>query len=280
LGTGLLGEAIGLRLLQQGVPLGVWNRNPDRSQQLLDKGAQRIDQLQGASRGFGAVISVLRDGPSTASVLGQMGELGGTTVLTMGTMGIGESIALGQQLQQQGGQLLEVPVQGSRPEALAGTLILMAAGAEPLFQQQLPLLKHFSTQPKWVGPLGSGAAMKLALNQLIASLSHGFSLALHLIQSAEVPVEAFMAVLRDSALYAPTFDKKLSRMLANNYANPNFSTDLLHKDLALFLRDAKTAGLETSGLDGLATLLSQAQARQLADLDYSALHRLTAGLWE
>lgn len=44
----------------------------------------------------------------------------------------------------------------------------------------------------------------------------------------------FMAILRDSALYAPTFDKKLQRMLDRDYANPNFPTKHLLKDVRLF----------------------------------------------
>ena len=32
LGTGLLGEAIGVRLLQQGIDLRVWNRDPRKAQ--------------------------------------------------------------------------------------------------------------------------------------------------------------------------------------------------------------------------------------------------------
>lgn len=43
-----------------------------------------------------------------------------------------------------------------------------------------------------------------------------------------------MAILRDSALYAPTFDKKLQRMLDRDYANPNFPTKHLLKDVRLF----------------------------------------------
>ena len=93
---------------------------------------------------------------------------------------------------------------------------------------------------------------------MIASLTHSFSLSLRMIQQAGVPVETFMQILRPSALYAPTFDKKLQRMLDHHYADPNFSTALLRKDLKLFLREATATGLQSKGLDGLAALLEQA----------------------
>jgi len=86
-----------------------------------------------------------------------------------------------------------------------------------------------------------------------------------------------MDVLRPSALYAPTVDKKLERMMSHQYSDPNFSTSLLRKDLLLFLREARLAGVNASALDGLASLLDRAEGTELDCGDYSALHELTAG---
>ena len=51
-----------------------------------------------------------------------------------------------------------------------------------------------------------------------------FATSLGLLQQNGASVDAFMDILRGSALYAPTFDKKLQRMLDRDYANPNFPT--------------------------------------------------------
>ena len=275
LGTGLLGEAIGQRLLQQGLTLRVWNRTPDRCHTLLAAGATPLDELKGAALGCDAVITVLRDGAVTAEVIAELGFLQGSTVIPMGTMGVSESKALANQTMEQGGRYLEAPVLGSKPQALNGTLLVMAGGEQAVFDQQQRLLKQLANAPQRVGPVGSGAATKIALNQLIASLTHSFSLSLRLIQQAGVPVETFMEILRPSALYAPTFDKKLQRMLDGHYNDPNFSTALLRKDLMLFLQEASEQGLQTDGLQGVATLLERANGTDLDALDYCALHKLT-----
>ena len=128
-----------------------------------------------------------------------------------------------------------------------------------------------------MGPTGSAAASKLALNQLIASLTHGYSLALRLVQASGLEIEQFMEVLRPSALYAPTVDKKLDRMLSNDFTNPNFSTALLCKDLQLFVRGATLAGVNSEALAGLVDLLTLAEGTALDAGDYSALHALTGG---
>ena len=275
LGTGLLGTAIATRLLEQGLNVHVWNRNPSRIIPLVEKGAIAISDLQRAAEGQRVLITILRDGSSTASVIDTVGALQGSTVIPMGTMGVEESRKLAMQVADQGGRYLEAPVLGSKPQALNGSLLVMAGGEAQVFEAQQPLLSHLCQEPLLVGPVGSGAATKLALNQLIASLTHSFSLSLQLIQRAGVPVETFMSILRPSALYAPTFDKKLQRMLDHTYADPNFSTALLRKDLRLFLEEATTAGLQDQGLSGLLSLLEQAEGTDLDEQDYCALHELT-----
>ena len=275
LGTGLLGTAIATRLLEQGLKVHVWNRDPSRIVSLVEKGATAIDDLGQAAKNNRVLITVFRDGAATASVVGTLEDLQSSTVVPMGTMGVEESRKLATQVADQGGQYLEAPVLGSKPQALNGSLLVMAGGEAEVFEEQRPLLSHLCQEPLLVGPVGSGAATKLALNQLIASLTHSFSVSLQLIQRAGVPVETFMAILRPSALYAPTFDKKLQRMLDHTYADPNFSTALLRKDLRLFLEEATTAGLQDQGLSGLLSLLEQAEGTDLDEQDYCALHELT-----
>ena len=275
LGTGILGSAIVQRLLAQGLDVHVWNRNPSKLPPLIDLGAIAITDLEAVSHECGSIVTVLTDGTVTAEVIAALGSLEGSTVIPMGTMGVAESRTLAAQVLQNNGHYLEAPVLGSRPQALSGTLLVMAGGEAADFHQQQNLLRHLSDRPIHVGAVGSGAATKIALNQLIASLTHSFSLSLHLIQQAGVPVETFMDILRPSALYAPTFDKKLERMLKSEYNDPNFSTALLRKDLALFLEETTAAGLQDLGLKGLAQLLDQAKGTQLDHQDYCAIHELT-----
>lgn len=279
LGTGLLGSAIGSRLLERGHRLTVWNRSLQRCEALAAAGATVAASPAEAAQQATWLITVLSDGPTTAAVLlDQVGPaLAGRRVLQMGTIGSGESVALAAAVAARGGRYLEAPVLGSRPEALSGSLQLMAGGPRDLLEEALPLLRHLAPEPLHLGEVGSAMATKLAQNQLIASLTHAFSLSLHLVQQQGVDPQAFMGVLRGSALYAPTFDKKLERELSGDYANPNFPTAHLRKDLALFLREAEASGLNGEGLLGLLKLLQGATAAGLDAQDYCALHALTAG---
>ena len=84
------------------------------------------------------------------------------------------------------------------------------------------LYKIFGTNIFYVGKVGKASALKLALNQLIASLTAAFSVSLSYVQKNEIDSELFMDILRKSALYAPTFDKKLANYESQNFDKTNF----------------------------------------------------------
>ena len=126
LGTGLLGTAIATRLLEQGLKVHVWNRDPSRIVSLVEKGATAIDDLGQAANNNRVLITVLRDGAATASVIGTVGALSGSTVVPMGTMGVEESRKLATQVANQGGLYQEAPVLGSKQQALNGSLLVLS----------------------------------------------------------------------------------------------------------------------------------------------------------
>lgn len=123
-----------------------------------------------------------------------------------------------------------------------------------------------------VGGLGSAAAVKLALNQIIASHITALSLALGLVRGSGVPPELFMDILRKSALYAGAFDGKLPRLLDRDFKNPNFPTEMLLKDVDLALSEARDLELDPSALNGIRQVLENAIACGFARDDYSAVY--------
>jgi 3-hydroxyisobutyrate dehydrogenase len=147
----------------------------------------------------------------------------------------------------------------------------MAGGKQQDYETALPLLKILGSEPRHIGDIGQGATVKLAMNQLIAGLTSTFALSLALVEKENIDIEQFMAIVRESALYAPTFDKKLSRMLDRDFDNPNFPTKHLAKDTRLFLSVAEQLGLETCGLQGVSQLIDKTLEQGLDNTDYSAL---------
>ncbi|MBE7380388.1 MAG: NAD(P)-dependent oxidoreductase [Leptolyngbya sp. SIO1E4] len=275
LGTGLMGEPMALRLQECGHGVVAYNRTPAKLQSLVAQGIETKATPAALLSECDCVILMVSDAAAIAATLltpEAKSALAHRTVIQMGTIAPDESRAFLVQVEGAGGTYLEAPVLGSIPQVKTGSLMVMVGSTPDQFQQWQPVLQCLGEPVMHLGPVGAGAAVKLAMNQLIGSLTTAFALSLALVQCEHIDVEAFMQIVRGSALYAPTFDKKLERMLNRNFDNPNFPTKHLLKDMNLFSQAATAAGLSPELAKSVATVAEHAIAQGLADQDYSALY--------
>lgn len=289
-GTGLMGAPMALRLLSAGHQVWVYNRTQARLKPLELAGAiscltvealvAQVDVLILMVTNGAAIRTLLLPDRAAPSAVEGVATLANRTVIQMGTIAPLESRALQQEFSQRGANYLEAPVLGSIPEAKNGKLIVMV-GAEPdSYRQWSPLLHCFGDRVYHAGPVGAGAALKLAMNQLIGSLTAAFAQSLGLMQQEGIDTDLFMDVLRQSAVYAPTFDKKLKRMKTRNFADPNFPAKHLLKDMTLFVEAARAAGLEPLPAESVQKIVERVVRSGLADDDYSALFNIISPLLE
>lgn len=274
IGTGLMGRPMGERVLTAGYDLTVFNRSREKAEPLRSSGAEIAATAAEAIDSAEGVVLMLSDGEAIRRVLFEEDkklDLVHRTVIQMGTISPTESRGFQKAVEERGGDYLEAPVLGSIPEARAGSLLVMLGASPAQFQRWSTFLQCFGPEPLLVGEVGKAAALKLALNQLIASLTAGFAMSLGFVQRQGVETDLFMRIVRQSALYAPTFDKKLERMLNRDYANPNFPTKHLLKDVALFCDDAEAVNLELSAIEGIRDLLALTLDKGFVDDDYSAV---------
>ena len=277
LGIGLLGRAIAERLHAVGYTVIAFNRTPTKALPLQTQGITVVGAAGLAISQADCALLLFTDAAAIRSVLFTPAcsvALNGKTIFQMGTIGSNESLEIQREVEQRGGAYCEAPVLGSLAEAKAGTLFVMVGGTEEQFTAWSSLFRTLSREPRFIGSVGKASALKLALNHLIAAETSAFALSLGLVQRSGISVETFMALLRESALYAPTFDKKLPRLLKRDYHRPNFSTRHLLKDVKLLCQEAAARGLATDAVEGLPQMLERAVEQGLGDLDYSALFDL------
>lgn len=275
LGIGLLGRAVAERLKATGHTVYVYNRTGTKTEPLQAVGVKIATSPAQAIGCADCALLFLTDADAIRSVVLNVetrASLAGRTIIQMGTIGPGESRDIRRAVTESGGDYLEAPVLGSIAEAKAGGLLVMVGGSQSQLQRWNPVFRSLGREPRLIGPVGQAASLKLALNQLIAAEITAFSLSLGFVQRTGIPVDLFMAVLKDSALYAPAFEKKLPRLQQRQYDHPNFPTSHLRKDVALFLAAAKEKGLVTRTLDGICDVLEGAIAGGLGPADYSAVY--------
>ncbi|MES9939693.1 MAG: NAD(P)-dependent oxidoreductase [Candidatus Thiodiazotropha sp. 6PLUC2] len=275
LGLGLMGLPIAHRLIQRGHEVTAWNRSEERLKVATEEGIEIQPDLAQAVADNELLLLTLSDAAAIEAVIFSAqveSQLKGKTVLQMGTISPDESRALAERVQAAGGDYLEAPVLGSIPEAKNGELIIMAAGSEAAYHHCLLLLRGLGKEVDLVGSVGQAAAMKLAMNQLIAALTVGFAQSLGLIRAEGVDLELFMKLLRESSLYAPTFDKKLQKYIEHDYSNANFPLKHLIKDVGLFKQVAESSGMNAQVSDAMLSVLNSGEQAGYGDEDYSALY--------
>ena len=288
IGIGLMGHAFVERFLSQGFTVRIFNRTHDNIHEditdLAENGVivcSTADELISLSSTIilmvsdaDAINNLLRlDNPGDKQADKQE-DLQGKTILQMATISPRQSKEIGEAISSCGGHSLEAPVLGSIPEAKTGTLIIMAGGSKDVFEDILPALQVLSSAPRYIGKTGSAAALKLAMNQLIAALTAGFSLSLGYAIKNGVDTDVFMDTVRESTLYAKTYDKKLQKYLHRDFGTANFSTRHLLKDIRLFIDDAKAAGLNTDALEGIERITSMTVENGMDLMDYSSIYQV------
>ena len=273
IGAGLMGTAMAERLLTLGHDVVVYNRTEEKCAALQQRGALRARSAAEAIEASQCTILMLADASAIREALfaSRKPNFQNRVIIQMGTIAPSESIAFGQEIRTGIGDYFEAPVLGSIAEAKAGRLLVMVGGKAEHVERWHEVLKCFCEKPLLVGAIGQAAALKLALNQLIAAHITAFSLSLGLVQRSGVEVETFMNVLRQSSLMAPMFEKKLPRLLTRDYAHPNFSTRHLLKDVELCLKTARDANLATPVLAAIRGILEETVGQGLQDDDYSSI---------
>lgn len=274
IGTGLMGLSMVTRAIDAGLDVSVFNRAKNKLEPLSETKAIICDSPSDVCKNSDIIILMLTDAKAINEVIlteQNTKMLLGKTFVQMATIAPAESKEIQRKIVNAGGDYFEAPVLGSIPQIQSGTLIVMVGATEEQFQKWLSLLQIFSPDPILVGEVGQAAATKLAMNQLIGSLTAAFSASLGLVMKSDVDIEIFMKIVRNSALYAPTYDKKLDKMLQRDFVGANFSTKHLLKDMKLFEKEASALGLNISGVQGVTKIVEDTCNSGMSDADYSSL---------
>ncbi len=273
-GVGLMGAPMVERLAMGGHEVMVFNRTRDKAEAIRNGKVSAAGSPLEAVRFGECIILMLADFTAIDETLLRpecLEALKDKSVIQMGTISPGQSLEADEKVRAAGGRYLECPVLGSIGQARSGTLLLMAGGDEEVFLDLKWILDRFGPSPRLIGPVGHGAAIKLAMNQLIAAHMAAFSLSLGYIQKSGVDLDKFLSILRESALNAKMFDNKLPRLLERKYDNPNFPAKHLLKDVDLFLGEAQKSGLDAAALAAIKGILEKTIDSGGGEDDYSSV---------
>jgi 3-hydroxyisobutyrate dehydrogenase-like beta-hydroxyacid dehydrogenase len=276
IGLGYLGSRIARRLVAAGFPMTVYDLDHTKAAELAAAGAEVAQDPGKLAREVDVVLSCL---PTEAAVKAAYLGIGnvlrsarpGTRIIELSTISPETSRQLHRTARQYNLSALDVAVSGSTPSADAGALTLFGGGDRGAFEAAEPIFAAIARQWFYMGPSGSGVAMKLVVNTLLGVGMQAVAEAVALGSRLDLPRDLLLDTLAKTAVVAPAHAGKLATAKKNDYA-PQFPVRLMRKDFGLVLAAAAQSGLSMPATEAAAAINS-AEAASASEEDFSAVIR-------
>jgi 3-hydroxyisobutyrate dehydrogenase len=281
IGLGVMGQPMALRLARAGTPLVVWNRTVARCEPLREAGASVAATPAEVFRRARTVILMLADDAAIDAVLCRgtqrfADQLGGRTIVHMGTTAAGYSRALEADVERAGGRYVEAPVSGSRGPAEEGRLVAMLAGQEGPVAGVRPLLAPLCHQAFACGAVPGALLMKLAVNIFLITQVTGLAEAYHFADRHNLDRSLFLDVLDAGPMASTVSRAKAAKLLKHDFSVQAGILNVLENN-RLIAEQARSSSLASPLLDVCHTLYGETAALGYGDADMAAvLHAIEA----
>lgn len=277
-GVGNMGGGMARNLLAKGVVVHVCDIDAEKTHRLQALGA-RVAASPAQMAGVAAlyivcVVTAVQVKDVLWGVQGLAAVLQpGDTVMLCPTIAPEDTEAVAERLIEHGVATLDAPMSGGPQRAALGTMSLMVAGADAVFERHHALLNALANPVFRISQrVGDGARTKLVNNLLAGINLVGAAEALALAERMGLDGGRTLQVMAASSAQSWIASDRMPRALAGDWA-PRAHMTLLEKDTALAQQMATAAGFVGPLGPGAAAVFAQASAAGLAELDDAAVLR-------
>jgi 3-hydroxyisobutyrate dehydrogenase len=251
-GLGIMGRPMAANLLKAGCEVTVYNRSGKKADEFVEAhGGRRAAGPAEAARNAEVVITMVGDSSDVeAVVLGPggvaEGAARGSVVIDMSTISPAVTRRIAAELGERGVEMLDAPVSGGEPGAVAGTLTIMVGGKAEVFERCRPVFEALGKTINHMGPSGAGQLTKL-VNQIICSdtllaVCEGLLFA----SKAGLDVQKVVAALSGGSAQSAMLTAMAPKIIGRDF-RPGFFVMHERKDLRLVLEAAQELGLALPG---------------------------------
>jgi 2-hydroxy-3-oxopropionate reductase len=278
IGLGIMGKPMCKNLLKAGYQLVVCGHVAKVPlEELVAAGATAAATPRHVAEQVEMVITMLPNSPQVKQVvLGENGVIEGakpgTILADMSSIAPLVSQELAERLSSKGVEMLDAPVSGGEPKAIAGTLSVMVGGKKETFEKCLPVFKAMAASAVLTGDIGAGNVTKLA-NQIIVALNiAAMSEALVLATKAGVAPELVFQAIRGGLAGSTVLEAKAPLVMDRKF-DPGFKINLHIKDLSNALDTAHEVGAPLPLTAAVMDMMQALKVDELGDADHGALIR-------
>ncbi len=243
-GLGRMGAPMASHVLAAGHEVAVWNRTPGKADTLKAKGAREAASPADAAQDADVLVLVLFGPQQVDEALfgpdGAVPVMRGKTIVDATTIAPSDARGFAARAAEQGVHYVDAPLFGSVEPARAGTLGTFVGATAAAFAQIRPLLECWcdAANVHRAGEVGAGAAVKIVRN-----MGHGIATAaigecLRLADELGIDRELAMSTVAVGP-FSWTFQQKADAVTRRDYSDVAFALDLMTKDLALAVDEAR-----------------------------------------
>ncbi len=263
-GLGLMGKPMARNLLKAGYKVTVHNRSQGAVEELTKEGATPATSPAEVARASQIIFTSLPGPAEVESVYlgpgGIVGELQpGSIIVEMSTLDPGTHQKVAAAAAERQADYLDAPVSGGPSGAESGTLSIMVGGDAAVLERARPVLEVLGQNIYHMGPLGSGAIVKLVNNLLLAINAAGVAEGLVLGVKAGLDPDQLVEVIGNSSGTSRMFVYGAPSILNRDFA-PGFMVDSLHKDVHLAVALGRENGVRLLAGSLASQILEEARA--------------------
>jgi len=275
IGTGMLGEAVGLHLLNSGYSVSVYNRTKSKTKNLEEKGADIAELPSAVAESSDLIITCVKDADAVKQVLfGQGGVVSGKhddmTVADMSTINPNAAKEISKKLHDNGIKSIEIPVMGGPNVAIEGKLVLMASGDKESFERFSKVFNTIANKTFFLGESGSAHSIKLAMNLQISLLALSLSEGIMLTKKAGFDPVIFLEILNSTYFSTGMSQNKAFKMIKDEYL-PTFTLKNMKKDLDTIIASAKDFDAKLPIAERANEIYKQALDAGFGEIDYTGI---------
>lgn len=266
IGLGSMGRPMAINLLKAGFMLTVFNRSQGSVQTLAALGATPAPSPYAVAEASDVIITMLPAPPDVKSVLlRDDGVLAGTRpgqiIIDHSTIDPASARELAAACAAVGVTFLDAPVSGGPEGATAGTLTIMAGGTREAFDQVTPILSAEGQRLHYIGPSGSGAALKLVNQTLVAIHTAAAAEAMVLGAKAGLDPVTMFEVIRTSYGASRMLERAMTNFILPGELDKGIPMDMLAKDIGLIHGLAETLGTPMQLFDAATQMYAAARSQ-------------------
>jgi 3-hydroxyisobutyrate dehydrogenase len=274
-GLGLMGQGFTHRLCEKGYRVIGYDIDAGKTQAAAAWGVTPADSAAEVADAADIVlICVINTAAVEDATLGARGVIAaakpaGKICVDLSTTELDATKRVAAALEQRGMMFVDAPVSGGPGAAKAGTLAIMAGGADAAIATISPVMANLGTMTH-MGPVGTGQATKLVNQTIVLTNYCVLAEALRLAQAYGVDAEKVPAALKAGFAGSNMLGPVFPQMLADDFAPRGFARQVL-KDLEMLQAAARDRHLAMPMASQALTLYRLLVAAGKSELDAAAV---------